>query len=405
MKLAIALLAVAVVSQTDHLPGIARRADGIATGTPEPARPILIWWPAPIYPVPKSPALVALTDQINQFMAERHGSVEIRVKRPDGLGGIYQSLRSGVTVAPSVMPDLILVQRDDLVQAAAGGLIQPVHDLPRPNLFSHALGTAGDATFGIPYTLEITHLVYRAGQFSPLKTLNDLQAANAVLLFPGSAQNNTLLLCQYVAAGGHVTGDKGSPVLDTAPLQTVLAYYEEAVKDKRLGPSLLDYTSLSQYWPIFLNDKSAIAQISSTTYLNERANVPDMDVMPIPTLDGSTVTTLDGWMWAVVATDPVRQNAALDLVSWLMDADRHGNLTRQLGNLPSDSDALARWTGDSYATFAQSLLDGQIAPFPDTIPPAVATTLQKAFDDVIMGRKSAQAAASDAVGSIQTGSG
>jgi maltose-binding protein MalE len=397
----IGLLLAASLYQTTLTPGhSALSASATPAETPSAVpRPLILWWPAPIYPSAKTAALALLTTQLADFEADRSVQVEMRVKRADGVGGIYQSLRSGAGIAPSVMPDLVLLRRDDLVQAVTGKLVQGISDLPRRDLFSASLGQVGEVQYGIPYMIEINHLVYRADQFTtPPTKFEDL--SSAVMLFTGSASNNVLLLCQYTAAGGRVSSDKGAPVLDAAPLQSVLAYYENALKEKRVGQAVLDYSTSSQYWPIFLNDHSTVAEISSTTYLAEHANLPNISAMQIPTLDGSAITSLDGWMFVIVTPDADRQRQALDLITWLMDADRHGKLSQQLGILPATRAALDTWQTDPYAAFARGLLDGRIAPFDDSVPPVVNAALQHAFEDVITGRKTAQAAVSDAVGTV-----
>ena len=383
-----------------------------ALATPEASAPpnagLLIWWPAPIYPADKSAASDTLHQQIDTYQTNHAGiTITIRVKRGDGVGGIYETLRSGSALAPSAMPDLVLLRRDDLVQAVSGKLIQVITGVSTDDLYGAALGKVADAQYGIPYVLETQHFVYhKAALDSSAHKLSDLAAAKLVMLFPANARIDTTIIAQYIAAGGHVTTPKGVPTLDSEPLNLVLSYYERAAAAKLVTLQVIDYTSISQYWSQFVGDQAAVAQVDSTTYLANRATLTDTEIMPLPTLDGSSLTTLDGWMWVIVTTDPDRQAKALDLVTWLMGADRQSAFTESMGVLPSGRTALKTWGNDGtdrYATFSAALLDGQITPFPDTIPAIVMDAVQKAFEAVIANRQTAQIAANDAVQQVTGG--
>jgi maltose-binding protein MalE len=189
-------------------------AVGQDVATPVPTRDannILVWWPAPLYPQEKSPAFRLLRDQVETYQSARGQTVTIRVKRAEGLGGIFQTLRSGSVAAPSSMPDLALMRRSDLVQAAASKLIQPfdIRTLTSVDLFDSAiaLGQINSVQYGIPFTLEIQHAIYRnAALTTPPQTLNDVLQTKQPSLVPASATRgvNTTLLAQYLAAGGHI---------------------------------------------------------------------------------------------------------------------------------------------------------------------------------------------------------
>jgi hypothetical protein len=135
---------------------------------------ILIWWAAPLYPGDKpdqASAVSSLRDQIDDYQALRAKTVTIRVKRVEGLGSIYQTLRSGSAAAPSVMPDLALMRRSDLIQAAAGKLIEPIYTraLAVDDLFASALalGQVQGTQYGILWRGSACRVPHHGTRFSP----------------------------------------------------------------------------------------------------------------------------------------------------------------------------------------------------------------------------------------------
>jgi len=162
---------------------------------------ILIWWPGSLYPTADSPAARVLRDQLDGYRALNAKTISIRVKRDDGTGGILETLQSGSLVAPSVMPDLALMRRNDMVQAALGKLLAPIEvsTFSPDDLFGSglALGRVNGAQYGLPYTLELQHAIYRTSALAtPPLTLDDLLKSDQAYLFPAGTTkgvNDTLL--------------------------------------------------------------------------------------------------------------------------------------------------------------------------------------------------------------------
>jgi ABC-type glycerol-3-phosphate transport system substrate-binding protein len=383
------------------------RQDGATPAPTRDANIILIWWPAPLYPQEKSPAFRLLRDQLDGYQSARAQSATIRVKRADGVGGIFQTLRSGSIAASLSMPDLTLMRRSDLVQASASKLIQPIdmRSLTSEDFFPSGLtlGQINGVQYGVPFALELQHTIYRnATLTSPPQTLKDILQTGQPYLFPASATRgvNSTLLAQYIAAGGHVVNDKGAPVLERDPLLEVLQFYQQGVGIQIVGPQLLEYSELAHYWPLVIGNKANIANIDSTTFLAQRAKLPDLVPIPIPLPNSAALTPLDGWMWVLTTANPERQSRALDLMAWLLRTDVQAQFTLEMGVLPSQRSALQAWNNDAYAPFARTLLQQPIVPPPDTVPLSVSSALQKAFEGVLSGRQTAEAAADQAVSQL-----
>ena len=395
----------------------ATTATASPSSTPIPnAQTIAIWWPAPLAPENKADVKVTLQDQITRYEAEHTAmTVTLRIKRANGLGGIPDALVSGSVVAPSAMPDLTLMRREDLANAVAGKLIHPidVQSLGIDDFFASGLllGKIGDIQYGIPYALEVQHLVYRVSALpNPPASLDDLLNAGQPFLFPANTIKSVsmTLLTQYVAAGGRVVSESGAPILDHDPLLAVLKFYEQAVNAKVVTPQLLDFTTIGQYWPQFVSGKAGIVQTDSTLFLSQQDSLSNVSFVPLLPLAASSApaekagpaSIIDGWMWVLTTSDPDRQARALNILKWLLEASQQGDLSQKIGILPSRQSALDDWGSNAYLTFARSLLDQVSAPPADTINPIVASQLQNAFEDVLLGRKSSESAADDAVAQV-----
>lgn len=356
-----------------------------------------------------SDAVAMLRDLIAEYQTLRGSTIILRPKKYDGLGGIYQTLVSGMQVAPAAMPDLTLLRASELAQAVEAQIVRPVL-LPFDDLFTSAAGLGrlqGDL-YGVPYLLEIQHLAYRASQIEAAPpTLEGLTELGKPFLFPAKPNNgiSAALLAQYVAAGGRTATLSGQPSLEREPLLRVLRAYDRAVEAQAVGVSTLDYSAAVEYWPLFMTAKINIVQIDSTTYLAERAGGMPLEgpsavaVAPLPLPQGGeTLSVIDGWMWVITTTDPSRQERALSVIAWLSDPKRAGALSQALGMLPARRSALTEWQDNPYAEFAASLLDLPAAPRPENIDGSVATALQDAYEAVLRGRLDPEAAADAAVG-------
>lgn len=374
---------------------------------------LTIWWPAPLAVDQDSTAGEMLARQRMEYESLRGVRITIRTKRADGPGGMFETLLSASRVAPAAVPDLVLVQHGELLRLVNNRLARPVNliSLPFDDLFEAGLvlGQAQGEQYGIPYALEIQHAVYRSAALStPPRTLETLLRSGERYLFPARATRgvNPTFLAMYVAAGGRVADEDGSPVIDREPLVRVLSYFERAVASGTAGAALLEYATTMQYWSQFMTGQVNIVQIDSTTYLAQRAGgMPStgpsaVAAAPLPMIGAAAPTIIDGWVWAVTATELGRQEQALDLLRWLMEASHQGTFLEALGILPSRRASLALWSDHEYVPFVEELLSRPPAPLPDILDLELGNALQDALEAVLTGRESAESAADDAVAQL-----
>ncbi|MGV2436409.1 MAG UNVERIFIED_CONTAM: hypothetical protein LVT10_17195 [Anaerolineae bacterium] len=69
-------------------------------------------------------------EHLEAFAQTENGvSVKVRTKRVSDVGGIMSTLRTAREVAPSALPDMTLLRRQDLLDAVQRGLVQPLDGL------------------------------------------------------------------------------------------------------------------------------------------------------------------------------------------------------------------------------------------------------------------------------------
>lgn len=336
----------------------------VAQSTPQ--IPVLrVWWPEELYPHDDQAAEDILLAQFEDFRQTYVSyRLEVRRKHSSGPGGILPTLRTAAPVAPEALPDLTLMRRADMVTAATEGLIIPLAGWVPSDLLDDllpgglALGQIDGVQYGLPYALNIYHVVYRTSVFDqPPALFADILAEKPGYLFPaGTEPVSWTVLLQYWAAGGRLVDENGSATLEYDPLLAVLEYYAEGTSAGIFDSALLDYTDFEDYWNQSLSAGIDMAAIDSVTYLYHKNSLLPMGLASTPTTNGQPITALEGWVWVLIAQDSDHQNGARAFLSWMMQIGEQGVFTEALGILPSQKRALRLWDDQTYASFAQTLL-------------------------------------------------
>ncbi len=405
------------VSNTSSQTILAQQAVPTATPGPMPTplssdtrADVSVWWPAEIYPAVDTPAYDVLTAQLDNFGSTSEMTLQVRQRRLEGPGGIMSTLRTASLVASSALPDLVLLPREDMIVAAEAGLIFPVDGQTPPaivaNLFPQAVkfGMVEETLYGVPYTLQVQHIVYRETVFdSPPSSLEAILESGQPFAFtaaPSSGISETLLI-QYMTSGGRVASDDGRPMLTETALLDTLTFYETAVETGLTGPNALTHQSPANYWDSFLSGAISLVQTDSDTYLKARAQIPSVTAGPIPTAGDKAATTLHGWMWVLTTPDPDRQAQAIDFLAWILRAEHQAEFTEAVGTLPSQRPALRIWEDSNYTELIDRLLTGTDTVIAPDVNAAAASALQNSLAAVLSGEQSAEEAAAAALVALQ----
>ncbi len=384
------------------------------TATPWPGPlmvPLTIWLPEELSPHKEKAGADLLVTRLADFGAVHPDlQVQVIVKKSHGRGGLLNFLKTASIAAPSVLPDLVVLDPADLRVAAQDGLLQPLDGLIPPDLeadlfpFAPQLGQMGETRFGLPLVAKLQHLAYSPTSFSaPPVSWNDVLSAGLPLFFPAVGQNNIaddFTFIQYLGAGGRLMDEGGNPMLEEGPLTAVLDFYAQATATGVISPLVaLSLGSTEECWARF-QEEEGMAVVDSRWFWTEGERTAEPG--PIPTRDGRPVALAEGWVLALVTADPERQRQAMALVAWLLDPGWYGMWTQSTGYLPVTRSGLAGWeVSVERREVIGAILAGAREPLPHPVRERLGPPLQMALEAVLRGHQSPAEAAARAVQSVR----
>jgi len=372
------------------------------TLTPPGPVTLVTWWPDTVAPIDNTAANAILTEQVESFEATQENViVQIRLKQENDLGGIMSTLRTASAVATGALPDLTLIRRDDLLDAAQAGLIYPLEGKVASailgDLYDIALqlGQIDGQLYGLPYLLDVQHVAYRPfDEDNALPSrFDDLLEQQHSFVFPAAEANgmSSVFLTQYLAAGGTLPVDNVMTINESALLAT-LRFYERAAAEGIVSDSVLSYTTPSEYLSDLLTGSIDIGLVTSKNYLDLTQAGENLAFGPIPTESGQIVDEANGWMWVLTTSSADRQALAVRYLNWIMNAGRQGQYSRTVNLLPSQRTALQEWGSSDYISFANALLTNATPPLSDSAGGIAARAMQSALVSVLLGQNNAEQA-------------
>lgn len=398
------------------------------TATPEPEPMIVtlgLWLPEELNPYGGGPGADALAEQLTEFN-EAHPDlqVEVTVKKASGRGGLFDSLRTARDAAPSVLPDLVVLDATDLETVAGSNLLQPLDDLlPETTMddrfpFAREMGTVESeeaeeeekqsATLGYVIGVDMQHLVYRSALFdSPPISWTQVISPAVPFLFAADGRDrevNDATLIQYLAGGGKLTDAEGQPWLDQEVMVSVLSFYSDCIDSGTISPTVvLNIESPDQAWERFQAGEGEMAVVRARSYWpwSQTEDEETIAAGSVPTQDGHAYSIARGWAIGMVAEDPARQALAMMLLNWLIAPNHNAEWTQAAGYLPGRRSALQMW---NVSSAKQAMLRGMLdaatpAPDPETMNTA-GRVMQEAVEAVLRRRGTPEEAAAAAAESL-----
>jgi ABC-type glycerol-3-phosphate transport system substrate-binding protein len=435
-----------------------------ATPTPE-LQPLIVtlslWLPRELDPYSDELGADVLARQLEDFsVAYPDVQVEVVVKDAHGRGGLLDFLRTARDAAPSVMPDLVVLDADELETAFEWGLIQPLDALlPSGETlerfpFAVEWGAVnepergGPATMGFLIGADMQHLAYRPALLeSPPVSWTYFISPPVTFLFAAGGRDrqvNDATLIQYLAAGGKLTDEEGDPWLDEGVLIGVLDFYDDCVNAPTFSPTIITPTmsltaaleissaapltvpivvsptvilppvsmivsptavlgigDADRAWELFKGGEGDIAIVPAGRYWLEADET--YAPAPIPTRDGQPFSIARrGWAIAIATGDPARQSLAMLLFNWFIAPDRNGQWTQAAGYLPGTRSALRQWDISSADRAAlRGVMDATVPAPPAEVMDVVGPVMQEALKAVLQGRATPEEAAASAVESLR----
>lgn len=385
---------------------------------PPPSSITLTVWTNPeISAFGDAPGNQLLREQITAFDADHPAvNVSISQKALTGQGSLLSYLRTARAVAPTILPDLVLLPTNQLGSAAADQLIYPLDNLLDPGLVADLypaadqLGRVNGLLLGYPLALRgLSHLAYNPQAIAgPLPlTWAEFAPQDSRLILPASGPEGARLALQfYLALNGTLTDAANQPSLRADILAQALTLLSDG---RSSGLILLDSSNvatIAEAWQLFQNGQASTTLVTAAAYLAQSGQGIASNFSPIPGADGALRPLVDGWVWAVATSDPARQRVAADLIAWLVDEARNGDWSWQSHTLPARRSAFNRWppgaadaAGGTYIIFLQQELE-RAQPFPAQASSGMMTALSDAVFDVISLQSAPQTAADAAAAAV-----
>jgi maltose-binding protein MalE len=376
------------------------------TATPAGPVTLRLWLPPQLDPDSGSPAGELLSARLDEFTSRRPGTqIEVRIKAPDGPGGLLDSLTTASAAAPLALPDLVALPRPIMETAALKGLVHPFQNLTSPidepewYPYARQLARLQDSIFGIPFAGDAMTLVYKPSVVStPPDDLPSALGSPGVLAFPAADPQALYTLALYQAAGGNVRDEQGRPILDTQVLEQVLSFFQDGSQAQLTPFWLTQFQNDAESWQAYQEGRAPMVVTWMSRYLNERQ--ADMAASPLPTLSGDDYTLASGWVWSLASPDAQKQKLSTELAEFLSDSEFMARWTAAAGYLPTRASALASWKdAPTQALANQVLSSARLYPAEDLLN-SLAPALEKATVDVLKQENTPQKAAEEAAQSL-----
>lgn len=382
--------------------------EGNAEATPSEQAPLklTIWWPDVLILGDGNTLNPILQAQSDAFVeTENNLDLEYRIKPIGVTGGIMSTLRTASNVAPGALPSLTLMRRQDLLTAERGGYLQSMEGKISSAIQGDldtalALGQVDDVLYGVPYLLELQHMVYRPQNNVDYSswTYDAVIQRNIPFVFAANRVGglNDVFYLQYINDGGKLDAN-GLLTLDQPSLDTTLTFYQTASDNALVDGTVMNYTSSDDYKDAFVSGDYDIALFDSGTYLQLHEKDPNLQIASIPTSSGKATSILNGWVWVLIATNQDEQAAAVRYIDWMMDTNRQAEFAKAIYQIPSRRTAMALGlVGDAPIEPYMSMLEHPILPLSDGDAGSLGRFMQDAFSSVL----TAQLTAEDALANV-----
>ncbi len=385
---------------------VASATRAIVVPTPGAAPPLEIWLPPEFAPSDQTPGGRLLAEQIIQFEAAHPGQpVLIRLKSADGPSGLLAALTAASNVAPTILPDLIALPRDALVEAAAASLVTPLDELiPKAIVddyysFAESLGRVDGELVGLPFAADTHILVYNTSAY-PQPPRQWSEIVTGTLALPGAEAGSLTLLQVYLTLGGSVTDGDGAVAIDSDRLADALRLVQASQTAGVLTPASASFTDPAAAWQMFRDRRATAAITSVRSFLGEANRVPSARAALIPAEGGLPLALADGWAWAIVNKPTGLHSETLELLQALVEPEAMAAWTLAAHVLPPRASALRGWSGSAHAAFASEVLTrAQLRP-PAEVLSRLGGPLRLALTDVLSGQATPQGAARAAAQAI-----
>lgn len=332
-------------------------------------RPLTVWMPALLAGEARPGAEQIIAAAVDDFTLRFAGqTVELVVKADEGQASLLNYLRSTQRVAPTILPDLLLLDAKQIWQVIELGLAQPLTPTQltqRDGFYPFAWDAVSihDRYYGVPYFAAPVHLAYNVQLVETAPTIwSEVVASGHRFAFAGAGSSgyaDEWVLLQYLNAGGEL--GRGSSVRPEA-LARLFSTLDQGRSTGTIPPEAMTYASANAVWAALAAGHVEMASVPANVYLGERAAGAPFAVAPVPGINGEGRTIADVYAFIILTDDGERRTRALALIDHLLAPEVHGAWAYAVDWLPVRPEALTSWlANDEYTLFIQPLLEEAIA--------------------------------------------
>ncbi|MFN8492113.1 MAG: extracellular solute-binding protein [Caldilineaceae bacterium] len=331
---------------------------------------LVIWAPPFFDAQPDANAGNILHGMYRQFEQANPGvHVDVHIKAEMGETSMFNYLRSAQRVAPTILPDIVLIDTQYLWQIVELDLVHPItlENLgPKLSFYPFAVNavTFKQQQYGIPYVADVIHAVYASNVYTTTPTTwAPILATKRPFLFPAGLRDgfyDDSLLVQYVGAGAQLleNGEVSNPEAVTA----FLTFLTQAKSAGVIPDDALTLSNLDAAWAEFLSGQVNAVNTSASLYLGQPKPVDTPKFGPVPTLKGANVTIARTWALAILTNDAQRRQLAMQLITRFLEPSLQGRWSQLANRLPTSANAFTQWPAtDPYHQFLRRELDVALA--------------------------------------------
>lgn len=344
-------------------------------GTTTPSIIHLIWWtPAWFSPESHDPAGEFLAQRVQSF-EDTHPTIQVEVltKLAAGKGGISDYLQGAYRVAPSLLPDVVVIDLQDLPTLQALGIFQPLDEMLPAEVVQDFYPVAAQAGridgqwLSIQFEANFYHLAYLPERVptapATWEALLNGDTPYLTWLFTTADDVSDVVVFQYVASGGKLPGTENTP-LDEQVLFSLFNFYDQAFRRGIIPKQSGEPLTADTLWSALQRGDVPMVDVSARRYLREGVSQAAIAAAPLPTWDGQPRALTRGWGLAITTNDSTRREAALAFVTWLLAPETLGPWSQSAGYIPTRRSALQVWNVPSaYRTTLDTMLQNAI-PYP-----------------------------------------
>jgi len=334
----------------------------LPTGTD---RQLVIWAPEFFQPALDVTTNGMLTTVYEQFERNHPGvHIEVQIRADSGEAGLLNYLRNAQRVAPAILPDLILIDAQQLWQVADLELLLPITQQQIGAGFqfypfaTNAVSADGQL-LGVPYTADLIHLAYDPAQIAtPPRLWSEFLTADQSFIFAaGNAEIfNSFTYLQYLGLGGDL---RTTAALDSDLLLPYFSFLADAQTLGQIPEAVLDIATLDAAWEAMLMPDRGMAETSTHVLLKhwEMINSGTIGYAPLMTKEGIDLSVARVWSFAIVAGDAEQQELSLTLIRDFLHPTVQSQWNRVAMQLPTQPAAFELWRNPSpYYDFLQKEL-------------------------------------------------